>query len=550
MASTTSNNKDNQQHLLLLQKLQNFTTRHTSHHVPVALVTSGGTAADLEHNCVRFLDNFSTGTRGAYAVEEFCKRGYAVIHLKREGSVAPFGRVLGSVLKGKKGSGSSKGGGLDFDSLGILFDCDDEEEEDYADFGLQDVDEDDELVVEEKTKSSDPWMYSSNVEGNNPTIRSSNSRAKKHRDGELSLNPRLVHSPLFQSTIRAYKRIKQQGLLLTINFRTVDDYLHKLQMCSEAVNMCGSLAVVYLAAAVSDFYIPDEEKVLHKIQSRDYGIKSQASSMASSFGSSNNNHGESSSSSAEDDEENKMQIQSDNTLTLTLYPVPKVIPSLRKKWCPNAYVISFKLETDPMILRQKAVMAMQRNDVHLVIGNELATRYEKVFIVSHKNGDFVDDSLNEALHDASDDDDEVVEDLPKGYQIAEVTASHGLAMSGCGSSSSPSSSFSTATTTNVDALEHATIEYVVRRHFHYISTNINGGTVVPNLSNNSTSSSSSAADMAASHVLQAASLHEERLNSTFRQLQREKLKARVSELAWNMAGSALGMAISPHGIDK
>ena len=83
----------------LLRQLQNFTTRHTSHNIPIALVTSGGTAAPLEHNCVRFLDNFSTGTRGAYAVEEFCKRGYAVIHLKREGSIAPFGRILGSVLK-------------------------------------------------------------------------------------------------------------------------------------------------------------------------------------------------------------------------------------------------------------------------------------------------------------------------------------------------------------------------------------------------------------------------------------------------------------------
>ena len=71
----------------LIEKLRNFTTRHTAHHVPLALVTSGGTAAPLERNCVRFLDNFSTGTRGAHAVEELCQRGYAVLHLKREGSL-------------------------------------------------------------------------------------------------------------------------------------------------------------------------------------------------------------------------------------------------------------------------------------------------------------------------------------------------------------------------------------------------------------------------------------------------------------------------------
>lgn len=35
----------------------------------VAVVTSGGTTVPLERNTVRFLDNFSTGSRGAAAVE-------------------------------------------------------------------------------------------------------------------------------------------------------------------------------------------------------------------------------------------------------------------------------------------------------------------------------------------------------------------------------------------------------------------------------------------------------------------------------------------------
>ena len=38
---------------------------------PICLVTSGGTAADLEVRAVRCLDNFSTGLRGAISVEEF-----------------------------------------------------------------------------------------------------------------------------------------------------------------------------------------------------------------------------------------------------------------------------------------------------------------------------------------------------------------------------------------------------------------------------------------------------------------------------------------------
>mmetsp|Transcript_29003 Transcript_29003/g.61546 ORF Transcript_29003/g.61546 Transcript_29003/m.61546 type:complete len:532 (+) Transcript_29003:42-1637(+) len=517
-SSSSSASNSNDRHIL--EKLQKFTIRHTSHHIPVALVTSGGTAAPLEHNCVRFLDNFSTGSRGAYAVEEFCKRGYAVIHLKREGSVAPFGRILGDVLKCGKG-------GPNFDSLGALFDCDiseEEEEEDY--FGVQDIegDESGENKAPEGNIPIDPWMYSRDNQRDDNRDQIPKSISRSRRRGDLLLNPRLVTSPLLQSTLRTYKHIKNQGLLLTIDFRTVDEYLHKLQLCSKALNTCGSLALVYLAAAVSDFYIPDEKKVLHKIQSRDYGIKSQASSSASSFGEDS------------ESEKNTIQIQSDNTLTLTLYPVPKVIPSLRKQWCPNAFVISFKLETDSSILWQKSVMAMERNNVHLVIGNELSTRYDKVFILSRKDDAFDSLDVDEPISISSDAVGEAF-DFPEGYRIAEVTASHTLAMS----SPSPGT---LGSSNKVDALEFATIEYVARRHFHYISTNINncGGEALA-------LPMSSAAEMAAHQTLQAASIHEKRLDSDYRQLQRERLKVRLAELAWNMAGTALGMALS-YGIAR
>jgi phosphopantothenoylcysteine synthetase/decarboxylase len=35
----------------------------------IAIVTSGGTTVPLERNCVRFVDNFSQGTRGALSAE-------------------------------------------------------------------------------------------------------------------------------------------------------------------------------------------------------------------------------------------------------------------------------------------------------------------------------------------------------------------------------------------------------------------------------------------------------------------------------------------------
>jgi phosphopantothenate-cysteine ligase len=42
---------------------------------PVACVTSGGTTVPLERNCVRFIDNFSAGTRGAMSTEQFLQVG-------------------------------------------------------------------------------------------------------------------------------------------------------------------------------------------------------------------------------------------------------------------------------------------------------------------------------------------------------------------------------------------------------------------------------------------------------------------------------------------
>jgi len=53
-------------------------------------VTSGGTVVPLERNCVRFIDNFSRGTRGALSCEEFLRHGYHVIFLTRHGSAQPF----------------------------------------------------------------------------------------------------------------------------------------------------------------------------------------------------------------------------------------------------------------------------------------------------------------------------------------------------------------------------------------------------------------------------------------------------------------------------
>ena len=80
--------------------------------------------------------------------------------------------------------------------------------------------------------------------------------------------------------------------------------------------------------------------------------------------------------------------------------------------------MSFKLETDSTILRQKSVLAMEKSDVHMVIGNVLATRYEKVFILTC---DTVDDD-NLADESKSETSRAIMTDLPKEFYINEITA--------------------------------------------------------------------------------------------------------------------------------
>ena len=63
----------------------------------VVLVTSGGTTIPFEKNTVRFIDNFSAGTRGSASAEHFLKKGYAVIFLYRSKTLKPFERHFQNV---------------------------------------------------------------------------------------------------------------------------------------------------------------------------------------------------------------------------------------------------------------------------------------------------------------------------------------------------------------------------------------------------------------------------------------------------------------------
>ncbi|KAI8080772.1 DNA/pantothenate metabolism flavoprotein [Gilbertella persicaria] len=79
-------------------KLSAFVDYHKEKGNNVVFITSGGTTVPLENQTVRFIDNFSNGTRGASSAEYFLKAGYAVVFMHRQNSIQPFHRHFGHML--------------------------------------------------------------------------------------------------------------------------------------------------------------------------------------------------------------------------------------------------------------------------------------------------------------------------------------------------------------------------------------------------------------------------------------------------------------------
>ena len=224
----------------------------------IVCVTSGGTTVPLEKNTVRFIDNFSTGNRGAASAELFLRAGYAVVFLHRQGSAFPFARrALGKSAE-----------------------------------ALLEADEDAAAALARAA-----------------------AEYREHR-----------------------------AQLLAVPFVSVSDYLFLLREAAQALAPAGASALLYLAAAVSDFYLPESAMAEHK-------------------------------------------IQSGGGLALELSGVPKVLGAVKAEWAPAALVVSFKLETNEHVLLAKAAGALRKYAVDLVVANRLATYKRHVTLVMRSNPD-------------------------------------------------------------------------------------------------------------------------------------------------------------------
>lgn len=176
--------------------------------------------------------------------------------------------------------------------------------------------------------------------------------------------------------LRKYQSARRDNMLLLLPFVTIGDYLHELRSVARLMAPLGSSGLLYLAAAVSDFFVPPERLSEHKIQSTNIVEKLYPKNSSSP----------SPSPQIEDEEtfdnfDASPRVPRSKRLIIDLDPVPKFLKSLVEGWAPLGMIVSFKLETDPRILVHKARYSLERYQHHLVVGNLLSTRkWEVVFV--------------------------------------------------------------------------------------------------------------------------------------------------------------------------
>ena len=123
--------------------------------------------------------------------------------------------------------------------------------------------------------------------------------------------------------VHKYQQYKDQ--FIEVSFTSLSDYLWLLRGTAQEMSTLGPRALLYLAAAVSDFYIPLTQMPNHKIQS------------------------------------------SNGPLNLSLQLVPKMLGPLVTYWARNAFIASFKLETDEDILEFKSRESLRKYHHHVRI---------------------------------------------------------------------------------------------------------------------------------------------------------------------------------------
>ena len=118
--------------------------------------------------------------------------------------------------------------------------------------------------------------------------------------------------------LKTYKSVQKAGTMLTLTFVTVNDYLWLLRAVSQELSVLGKDAMYYLAAAVSDFFLPRQKMVFiffgHITRLRLIPLQSVH------------------------------KIQSGKgSLHIEMDQVPKILKPMVAEWTRKGFVVSFKV---------------------------------------------------------------------------------------------------------------------------------------------------------------------------------------------------------------
>ncbi|ORZ23361.1 DNA/pantothenate metabolism flavo protein [Absidia repens] len=161
----------------------------------------------------------------------------------------------------------------------------------------------------------------------------------------IAVNPQYTEK--MKVVLSKYHNATKNNRLLLLDFVTLSDYLFKLKSGTRILARLQEKAMYYLAAAVSDFFVPSQKMHEHKIQS------------------------------------------SGGALTLTLDQVPKFLTPLVSVWASKGLIVSFKLETDANLLVPKARQALTRYGHQVVVANMLNTRKQTVTVITKSSQEVV-----------------------------------------------------------------------------------------------------------------------------------------------------------------
>lgn len=154
--------------------------------------------------------NHHAGTRGATSAEYFLKAGYAVIFMHRQFSLQPFSRHYSH----------STNPFLNFLEI--------------------------DAALPSSSTIDSAFPYSNDPPPTTPTPQITVTTTERTK--------------LF-SVLRAYKAVHAQGTLHMVSFVSVNEYLWLLRAVSREMSVLGRKAMYYLAAAVSDFFLPQQRLV-------------------------------------------------------------------------------------------------------------------------------------------------------------------------------------------------------------------------------------------------------------------------------------------------